>query len=383
MISYSKNQFTTLFVVASLSTIFNACITMQKNIPSFQWKIYDSLPSIDGKSSIGYAGPVIGIHNDMMVVAGGANFPDEMPWMGGKKQYHQEAFVIDINQTQDGFKQFSLPTDIAYSANCSSPLGIVYAGGENEKGVSDQAFLIRWMDGKLNFAPLPNLPKPLTNAAATCIGDEIYVAGGEDSKTVSSSFYKLNLNDTTQGWMSLADIAHPVSNAVLVATNNGENIYLIGGRMKNIGDTSTLYKNVYQYNIEKDQWVEKQSLPYALSAGTGSIINDDFIALYGGDKGVVYHKTEELIHAINREQDSVKKQLLNQEKIKLQTEHPGFSNTVLVYDMLNDTWSTAGDIHFTTPVTTTAIKIGDRIFIPSGEIKAGVRTPHILEGTIK
>ena len=383
MISFSKNKFKTLFVVASLSTIFNACISMQKNIPSFHWKIFDSLPSTNGKLSIGYAGPVIGVHNDMMVIAGGANFPDAMPWMGGKKQYHQEAFVIDINQANDGFKQFSLPMDIAYSANCSSPMGIVYAGGENENGVTDQVFLIRWIDNKLNFAPLPHLPKPLTNAAATCIGDDIYIAGGEDATTVSSSFYKLNLNDTAQGWLSLADLAHPVSNAVLVATNNGEQIFLIGGRMKNAGDTSTLYQNVYQYHVENNQWKEKQSLPYALSAGTGSIVNDNYIALYGGDKGVVYHQTEQLIHAINKEEDTVKKQSLNQEKIKLQTEHPGFSKSVLIYDMMNDTWNTAGDINFTTPVTTTALKIGDRVFIPSGEIKAGVRTPFILEGIVK
>ena len=376
------DEFKLMVIIVIITIVLNGCISMQKNIPNLQWKIYDSLPALVGNESLGYAGPVIGIHNDKLLIAGGANFPDAMPWMGGKKQYYKEAFVTDINNPQGGFEKFELPIDIAYSANCSSPLGIICAGGENENGVLQTAFLIRWIDEKLNFTPLPNLPKPLTNAAATCIGDEIFVAGGENQTAASSEFYKLNLNDTEKGWEVLANIPHPVSHSILVAVNNGESVFLFGGREKNIGDTSTLYRQVYQYRIEKNTWIEKQSMPYALSAGTGALINDDFIALFGGDKGSVFHKTEALIHAINKEQDSVKKQQLNQEKIKLQAAHPGFSKSVLLYDIATNSWKEGSEINFTTPVTTTAIKNSNRIFIPSGEIKAGVRTPHILEAII-
>ena len=379
-----KNKYGTklILIVGLITIVLNGCISMQKNIPNLQWKIYDSLPALVGNQSLGYAGPVIGIHNDKLLIGGGANFPNAMPWMGGKKQYYNEAFVTDINNAQAGFEKFELPIDIAYSANCSSPLGIICAGGENENGVLQTAFLIRWIDEKLNFTKLPNLPKPLTNAAATCIGDEIFVAGGEDPTTVSSAFYKLNLNDTALGWEVLANIPHPVSHSILVAVNNGESIFLFGGRKKNTGDTSTLYKEVYQYQIENNKWTEKQAMPYALSAGTGTLINDDFIALFGGDKGSTFHKTETLIHTISREQDLVKKEELNQEKIKLQTTHPGFSKSVLLYDIANNSWKMGSEINYTTPVTTTAIKNNDRIFIPSGEIKAGVRTPHILEAVI-
>jgi N-acetylneuraminic acid mutarotase len=58
--------------------------------------------------------------------------------------------------------------------------------------------------------------------------------------------------------------------------------------------------------------------------------------------------------------------------------HPGFSKDVLLYNVQTNKWSKIGTIPFDSPVTTTAFKWGKRIYIPSGEIRAGVRTPHIL-----
>ena len=41
-----------------------------------------------------------------------------------------------------------------------------------------------------------------------------------------------------------------------------------------------------------------------------------------------------------------KRQLLNQEKIKLQSTHPGFSKDVLLYDTINDEWKTIDSLPF-------------------------------------
>jgi N-acetylneuraminic acid mutarotase len=45
-------------------------------------------------------------------------------------------------------------------------------------------------------------------------------------------------------------------------------------------------------------------------------------------------------------------------------------------------WKQLGEIPFPAPVTTTAIKWNKQIIIPGGEIRAGVRTPYILEAKI-
>jgi N-acetylneuraminic acid mutarotase len=44
-------------------------------------------------------------------------------------------------------------------------------------------------------------------------------------------------------------------------------------------------------------------------------------------------------------------------------------------------WSRMADLPSDGPVTTTAVVWDDMIILPSGEIKAGVRTPEILVAT--
>jgi N-acetylneuraminic acid mutarotase len=62
----------------------------------------------------------------------------------------------------------------------------------------------------------------------------------------------------------------------------------------------------------------------------------------------------------------------------LQSAHPGFSKEILAYNIINDSWDVIDSIPYATPVTTTAVKWNNCFFIPSGEIKAGIRSSFIL-----
>ena len=87
--------------------------------------------------------------------------------------------------------------------------------------------------------------------------------------------------------------------------------------------------------------------------------------------------------AISNEKDEIKKQELVEQKNKLQMAHPGFKPDVLLYNTVTDEWQKLADIPFAVPATTAAVVWDNCVFIPSGEIKAGVRTPQILLGKIK
>lgn len=362
----------------------------QKKQPvSMQWKMAAILPADDGKlQSTGFAGPVTGIHNTIFFIGGGANFPDAMPWNGGKKKYYDKIVAYSTKHHQLGLinKSFHLPSGIAYAACCTTPGGILYAGGENENGISNKVWLMQWDEAAQNiiFKNLPDLPIPVSNAAATLVGNTIYFAGGETTTAASDQFIALDLQNSSGGWKKLTRIPHPVSHAVLTApaTKKSNQIYITGGRKKNSNGISDLYNAVYIYDITNNSWQKKKSLPYALCAGTGIAAGSSGILMFGGDNGTTFHKVETLIAAINSEKDETKKQELVRQKNKLQSEHPGFSKEVLLYNTLTDTWKTVGDIPFDTPVTTTAVKWGKDVLIPSGEIKAGVRTAQILEGKI-
>lgn len=362
----------------------------QKNeVVSIQWKLAGQLPAgKEHKKSLGFAGPIAGFNHDVLIVAGGANFPDSMPWMGGKKKYYDDGYVF--KKAKDGniayFKSFKLPFPLAYSASCSTPDGIVSAGGENDNGISTSVLFIHWDKATQNIRikRLHDLPVALTNASVTAIGDIVYVVGGEMKNEVSNQFFVFNLKYGNQGWKSLPPVPKPVSHAVMVAqTNNGQpGVYVIGGRMKNNGSTSDLFASNFRFDVNTSTWSERKSLPYALSAGTGMATGSDFILLFGGDKGETFHKTEELIAVISKETDPAKKQSLNEQKTQVQSTHPGFSKEVFIYSTVHDKWSMLGSIPFDVPVTTAAVEWGGDVLIPSGEIKAGIRTPQILQGKI-
>jgi len=73
------------------------------------WRSAGELPA----NSKGLAGPVTGVCNGKLIVAGGSNFPDSMPWLGGKKKYYSNGYVFRKakNDSLVSFKTFNLNTN--------------------------------------------------------------------------------------------------------------------------------------------------------------------------------------------------------------------------------------------------------------------------------
>lgn len=354
----------------------------QQKTLQIDWNIAGELPSTDVGSHIGVAGPVAGIHNGVMFVGGGANFPEKLPWEGGSKKYHNKVHVF----TKAGNKltplsiDLFLPEHIAYSANCSTPKGLVYAGGENEKGISDKVYMIKWdaLTQMASLVSLPSLPIPLTNAAAVQVEHMVFVVGGETKEGVSNKLWSIDLNQNGSVWKELSSLPVPVSHTVFVSTE--KHLYVLGGRMKTKEGISKLYNSVFEYDIFHNKWKALPSLPYALSAGTGVSIGKKGVVLFGGDKGTTFNKVEKYLVDINAEVDEAKKAALIKQKNSLQTEHPGFSKEILYYTISTGKSISIGELPYPTPVTTSAFWWDDQVIIPSGEIKAGIRTPKILIG---
>ncbi len=367
-------------IIAGL--IVNGSAVAQHKILKMQWNIAANLPGQNGNPSVGFAGPVTGNDKGVFIVGGGANFPDSFPWQGGKKKYYNEVYLFHCKKDQLKLvtQKFVLPESIAYPACSPTANGIFYAGGENENGISAKAWLMQWdaKTKKIIFKNLPQLPVPVSNAAATRIGNLVFVAGGETPTDASAQWVCIDLKNIEKGWKPLTNIPHPVSHTVLAALNENQ-IMLAGGRKKNSNGISDLYHDVYLYDISKNEWQQKASLPYSLSAGTGVSINKDEMVIFGGDRGNTFHEVEKTIAAIKNENDESKKQSLILQKNNLLSTHPGFSKEILHYAISSGKWDTIGEIPFATPVTTTAVEWGSCILIPSGEIKAGVRSPHILQ----
>ncbi len=344
-----------------------------------QWTVAAELPVAANKTkALGVAGAIAGIHKQKFIIAGGANFPAAMPWLGGKKKY-EDALYVYVKKGNGIVlqQQTKLPFSIAYAASCTTEKGIVVAGGENEHGLSNKTFLLQLTNNASVFSIqyLPDLPFAVTNASIAVNGQQVYLAGGEMTNGVSDQLLVLDLNNLTAGWKQLSITVKPVSHAVLLINENI--LYVIGGRKRNSNGISTLYNSVFAFDLLTNQWSEKKSVPYALSAGTGAVYKNQLL-VFGGDKGETFHRTEELIAAINAAADEATRKKLTDEKTALQSAHPGFSKEILAYNISNDSWDVIDSIPYATPVTTTAVKWKNCFIIPSGEIKAGVRSPYIL-----
>ncbi|TCD26162.1 hypothetical protein EZ456_14195 [Pedobacter psychrodurus] len=377
-----------LYLTFLLTSITSSELSAQyQHVKHIDWTIAAQIPQAPKqKAAIGLAGAISGTNHNILLVAGGTNFPNEMPWNGGKKKYYDDVFLYQ--KTSPGLllmsakKELKLPFNLAYCAVCSTSQGIVVVGGENENGLSKKVLILNWEANKLQISFLPDLPNGLTNGALTAIGDVVYLAGGEVENGATDQFLSLNLTKQEEGWKKMINLPHAVSHMVLLHPEKSREIFLIGGRKRNQGDTSTLYKNVFAYNIDKQIWTIKESLPYPLSAASGVATEKDLL-IFSGDQGEIFHQAEKLIAEIDWEKDPLKKESLNQQKIKLQSNHPGFSKSVLKYDIKQNTWLRLKGLLPYGTVTTNAVLLDHEVVIPGGEIKAGVRTPNILMGKLK
>ena len=361
---------------------------VQKNIISLQWKNVATLPPSNGKTkSPGFAGPINGVSNGVFITAGGANFPDGMPWEGGAKYYSNEIYLLKKEGKEYDWidHEQTLSEPIAYCGVTSTEKGIIYVGGENEAGISKKTFLINWnsADNKVIIKSLPDLPVPLTNVAVAHIGNTIYAAGGDAKSNSSKLFLSLDLNPKEPEWNQLPDIPFALANASLIA--HGKNLYLIGGRTKSASGISKLHGTTFVFNTEERTWRKLAHIcdgknPTNLSAAAGIVLGDSSILMIGGDDGRTFHKIETYLSQISNASSEAAKEKLTKEKNSLVIDHKGFSKKLLLYNIPSDCWTEIGQYPFPAQVTTTAVKWDGKIIISNGEIRPGVRTPNVIEG---
>jgi len=365
--------------------------SQKTKITNVEWKKAAQLQNADGSLSLGFAGPINGVSNSVLIVAGGANFPDKMPWEGGKKHYSNEIHVLE--KTEDGFHwnkkvTNTLPEPIAYPGNITTNKGIVYVGGENENGLSNKAFILNWNadKNKVETKSLPDFPLAITNIALTHSGNIVYAIGGDEAKQSSDLVFSIDLNAEKPEWKSLTKLPFALANSVSVIQN--DTIYVIGGRTKTPSGISDLHNITLAFDLKKETWETRANIcdgkeTTNFSAGAGVAVGNEYILILGGDNGTTFHKIETFLSQIAKASSEEEKMKLIAEKNILNTTHKGFYNAILLYNTHTNKWSKIGELPFLAQVTTTATIWNDKVVLSNGEIKPGIRTPDVMLGTIK
>ncbi len=375
--------------------ITETALAQKRSTTQVKWTTIAQLPNADGKPSFGFAGAINGFYNEALIVAGGANFPDKMPWEQGKKHYSKQIQVLQKlggNWQWNSHVKVELPEAIAYCGNTVTPLGIVYAGGENEQGLSNKAYLLKWdpTTHKITTKNLPNLPIAVSNLGLTSIGNTVYAVGGDELTNSVNQFLYIDLKSTEPKWITLPHLPVALANAVVVAQYKGNEmfVYVIGGRSKNKNGISDLHHSTFAFDTKLRSWKSLASISNGknttnLSAAAGIAMGKNHILIPGSDDGKVFHQIELYLHQISLAKTEADRAILIAKKNELVIQHKGFNKGVLWYNTLTNKWIKISELPFLAPVTTTATKYGNLIILSNGEIKPGIRTPYIMLGELR
>jgi len=322
---------------------------------------WESLPDLP--ESLGVAGPFAGSHKDALIIAGGANFAK--PIWATEKQWTQQIHVLAKEKGSYTWHDGGLlKKPIAYGASVTTKNGIVCMGGNDGSQTFRDVFLLQWdpIGKKTKTIIYPSLPEPCAYGQAALVGTTIYLAGGQkgpDLDSTMNNFWSLDLShanvpedfqwETLKTWPGESRAFN-----LTVTQHNGYDdcIYVISGRREFEGATQFL-KDVWEFTPRTKIWRSRAALPRCVMAGTGIAIGHSHIFVLGGADGSLFFKADDLKDA-----------------------HPGFPKEALAYHTITDTWTSAGTMP-ANHVTTTALKWGSRIIIPSGEVRPRVRSPKI------
>jgi SSS family solute:Na+ symporter len=322
---------------------------------------WESLPDLP--ESLGVAGPFAGSHKDALIIAGGANFAKPV-WVT-EKQWTQQIHVLAKEEGSYTWHDGGLlKKPIAYGASVTTEKGIVCMGGNDGSRTFRDVFLLQWdpIGKKTKTIIYPSLPEPCAYGQAALIGNTIYLAGGQkgaDLDSTMNNFWSLDLShanvpenfqwETLKAWPGESRAFN-----LTVTQHNGYDdcIYVISGRREFEGGAQFL-KDVWEFTPRTETWRSRAALPRCVMAGSGIAIGHSHIFVLGGADGSLFFKADDLKDA-----------------------HPGFPKQALTYHTITDTWTSAGPMP-ANHVTTTALKWGNRIIIPSGEVRPRVRSPKI------
>ena len=342
-----------------LSTFVSVCAAEDTPSGPAIVEFQDALPELpDG---IGLAGAIAGKHGPYLLIAGGANFPDEPRWETSKA-WHDRIQVLDLNTPEKGWLELSsrLPRATAYGVSLTHPtFGVVSVGGANGKEHLAEAFLLRVDANSAEFETLPDLPITLAYATGALDGDRVLIFGGQETPTAteaSARLFELDLGKSDRAWRELEPM--PSSGRILptAGVNRGEFFVFSGASLSegaNGSPTRTYLRDTWRYSPDKG-WRQGADMPRAAVAAPSPAIpaGHDFLVVIGGSDGALDARTDEL-----------------------RDEHPGFPRSILAYHPITDRWSERGEFPSMPPVTVATVPYDDGFILASGEIRPRVRTP--------
>jgi N-acetylneuraminic acid mutarotase len=318
---------------------------------SFTWQKLAPLPD-----PLGVAAPFAGVSGGALLVAGGANFPDKLPWEGGKKVWHDRVWVLE--KPNGAWREAGkLPRPLAYGVSITQDDSVICAGGSDADKHYAETLRLVWRNEKLTVESFPELPIPLAAAGGALVNETLIIAGGAErpgEQAATNRAFALQLGVKKLAWRELPPLPGPPRIFSVAAAHAGT-FYLFGGAAlapNTEGKIVRVYlREAWSYRAEGG-WKRLADLPKpSVAAPSPAPFVQGRILVLGGDDGsrIGFEPPEK---------------------------HPGFPGTILAYDPELDRWSEIGQAP-APRATLPCVEWPRRFVLPSGEARPGVRSPEV------
>jgi len=263
-------------------------------------------------------------------------------------------------------------------------------GGVTSNGINKIVYRLRFDDQNvLQIDSVSMLPNHFIPTSGGLIGKTFLIVGYCETENLT---YKFDIEKYI--WVECKGLPGEIRSESIVSAIAGsagdEKLYVFGGRHIN-GSKLSIYDDCWSFSPLQNEWVylgkmklnEKGNGNLVLMAASIIKINDTKLMFLGGDDGKSFRRRFELEQKIKIASIKEKEQL----KLKLREEfvsHQGFSPTIIEFDTQKKTWKKVGKVsNYLLPVCTSSLWWKDKIVIPTGEIKPGIRSNLILEMKIE
>lgn len=360
-------------------------------------KLDDLVVSGEGKFKQGISAPYAGMTGNLLVVAGGCNFPKNATSDSTKKVYYNDIYILENPLQEDARwkKAGKIPQRAAYGVSLNIPAGILCIGGMNESGALKECWLLKREANQpqIVIEKWPDLPVPMDNMAGATGGGKVYVAGGNVDGKPGNRCFSLNLEDPRE-WEELPSFpGEGRIQAVGIVQNTSEEsrFFVMGGYWPaQTGKEGYVHTDGLSYSPRDKQWypvakilpageTQTQALVGSAAASSGS---HHIVFIGGVDKECFTEAINRPLYierALQAGNDSLR--ICLEEEQENYLKHPkewyNFNTRLLLYHTLTNSWVTEG--HFLQLALAGAALVpyqGNWIVI-NGESKPGVRSTGV------
>ena len=316
-------------------------------------KVTELKPIPDAAYAKGVSAPFCGVVGDVLVVAGGANFPDKSLLEGGAKRVYADIWACEAG---DWVHAGVLPDSTAYGATFAVDGALILAGGNVCGVTTDKVYELKLQEGKAVLRALPPLPVPMEQGGWTRDGDKLYLVGGVGTTGV----YACTVG--AYEWTKVADLPEPLVQPVAFAS--GGKLYVWGGF-----NPETLEVSDKGIVLEGGAWRATAPIPDegTFVGATGATLPDGRLAVVGGVNRAIFARA---LH--NTPEDRIP--YLSKEPAEYQ-----FRQAVYAFDPVTETWAQPGSVPACALAGPGVAAFGaNALYVAGGELKPGVRSPKIF-----